>query len=67
MNYSIIIEGDGKMFHHGPYQQYGSNPIRITIASGLEENKEYTLMVKVATQGLAGISYSQQYTFSKKM
>ena len=63
LNYSIIIEGDGKMVHQGPYQQYGSNPIRETIASVLEENREYTLRVIVATQ--ASISYSQQNTFSK--
>ena len=64
LNYSILIDGDGKIFHHGPYHQYGSNPIRETIASGLEESGEYTLMVRIDTQ--AGVIHSQQYSFSKK-
>ena len=63
MNYSIYIEGGGKAFQHGPYQQYGPNSISKIIASSLEEDKSYTLMAIFDTQ--AGIFYSQQYSFSK--
>lgn len=64
LNYSISINGDdGEIFHHGPYHQYGSNPIRETITSGLEEGREYTLMVTIYTQ--VGTIHSQRYSFSK--
>ena len=63
VNYNICIEGGGKVFQHGPYQQYGPKSIRDSIASSLEKAKSYTLMVIFDTQ--AGIFYSQQYLFSK--
>ena len=63
LNYSILISGDGEVFHHGPYHQYGSDPIREIINSGLKEGREYTLMVTIETQ--VGTVHSQQYPFSK--
>ena len=63
VNYSICIEGGDKVFQHGPYQQYGPKLIRNSIASSLEKDKSYTLMVMFDTQ--AGVFYSQQYSFSK--
>lgn len=64
VNYSICIEGGGKVFQHGPYQQYGPKLIRSTVVSSLEKDKSYTLMVMFDTQ--AGIFYSQQYSFSNE-
>ena len=63
VNYSVYIEGGGKIVQHGPYQQYGPKSIRNSIASSLEKDKSYTLIVMFDTQ--AGVFYSQQYSFSK--
>jgi hypothetical protein len=65
VNYSIRIEGSGEVFQRGPYQQYGPKSIRENIASSLEKDKSYTLMMIFDTQ--AGVFYSQQYSFSKRL
>ena len=65
MKYSVFIESSGKVFQDGPYQQYGPKLIRKSIASNLEMDTSYTLMVAFDTQ--AGIFYSQQYLFSKNL
>ena len=65
MNYTFIIKNDGKSLYCGPYQHHGSDRISKTVSSGLAENREYTLMVKLHTE--AGVSYSQQYDFSKNI
>ena len=64
MNYTITIENDIKpLLYYGPFQHHGSDRISKTVSSGLAENREYTLMVKLHTE--AGVSYSQKYDFSK--
>ena len=67
INYSINIEDINikTQHHYGPYQHYGSAAKSHTIASGLEEDKEYTLIVVVNTR--TGDILSQRYNFSKKL
>ena len=66
VNYTIIVESSDQhsnTLQLGPYQQYGFDTISRTIASDLNEDREYTLTVEINT--IAGVATSQEYPFSK--